>query len=140
MSDFERKKFLDNTPPDQMTKEKKEEFLRTYESKEDILRNFNEIKESIEKKCGIRLSNIEGVGLRKIAEACVKQSVQDGIDGVSGHYMIEPQEETFIRFLYEFYNVPADQFETLFPPDENGRATEATREYFRKMQDERHLV
>lgn len=140
MSDFERKKFLDNTPPDQMTKEKKEEFLRTYESREDILRCFNGVKELIEEMCGIKLSNIEGVGLRKITEACVEKAVQDGIDGVSGPYTIEPQTETFTRFLYEFYNVPANQFQTIFPPDENGRATEATRKYFEKMQDERHLI
>lgn len=107
MGDFERQIFLKKIGLRDMAKVEKEKFLRTFETKEEILRCFQQVRKTIERSCGIKLSNIEGVGLRKITEACVKQAVQDGIDEVSGPYMIEPHDEAFNRFLYHFYNVPA---------------------------------
>ncbi|MDO8668440.1 MAG: hypothetical protein Q7K35_05130 [bacterium] len=85
--------------------EKKRVFLENLSSKEGILKEFKIAREFIEENCGIKLTNIELVGLRHITEEVVKQFVIDEVEHVGERERFIPPEEINARFLLEYYGV-----------------------------------
>ena len=119
-------------------------FWKPYAEKEKIMKEYEDAKENIEKFSGLKLSNIELVGLKKITGDFMKKMVNDKIRGISGENRLVPYEEIPARFFWEFYGIRQDEFNSLFPADEDGKGhstvKESTKKYFQKLQEERHLI
>lgn len=114
--------------------ELKQDYMKPSE-KEKVLSLFNECKDSLEKMMGIKLSNIESVGLKQITQEVVRSISEDGagfMDQVGSYYA-----EIYDRFLQNFYD--GIRFDEL-PTDKQGNFDDATKEYFKMKQKEKHLL
>ena len=112
------------------------EFKREYmkpNEKEKVLSLYDECKYELEEMLGITLSNIEGSGLRQITQEVIRSVAEDGANGMdqTGSYYVEIED----RFLREFYDVRLDEL----PIRKDGSLDEATKEYFREKQKEKHF-
>ena len=122
----------------------REKFWQPHAEKEKIMEEYEYAKKYIEEASGLKLSNIELVGLRNIAEEFMKEMVKNEIGKVSGHNRLVPYEEIPARFFWKFYGIRQDEFNSLFPTDKDEKGDpitkESTKKYFQKLQEERHLI
>ena len=109
-------------------------YWKTAEAVQDI---FAENREFIERSCGITMSNIEALGLRKITEQVLMEAIEvrtnelsSGLESLS---LVDPQKEIPARFFYEFYNLSPQNLEDLYANDEN-----KFKEFFRRRQETLH--
>jgi len=114
-------------------------YLENLNTKKGITETFEENKEFIEKNCGITLSNIELVGLRKITEEVLKEFYKQEKDanpeGPESLSWIDPNKEIPGRFFLEFYDLYMEDVDRLM--EEN--SDEIFKEYFRRKQTSLHL-
>lgn len=102
-------------------------------------------EEDLEKMLGqTSLSDIEKIKLRKIAEQCVKQKIEEKILCLKGRMsrsnMIDIELETVYRWLWELYDIKKSDIpgrpygnEILYVPED-------FREYLRRLREDSHLI
>lgn len=106
-------------------------------NKEKIQSFFNETRLGLEELLGLKLTNIEFVGLKRVVEAVVNQVEQErremtsATDRISDYYI-----EIYNRWFLHFYDM---RYEDL-PLDNKCNIDEATKEYFRRKQAEQYLI
>lgn len=122
-----------------MSRQELEKIYGPYAEKEKILEEFEYEKRMIEETTGLKLSNIEAAGLRRITQDVMRRLVEEGVEGVSGNTMVATCEEIRPRFFQEFFDVDVRALGNL-PRDESGNFDKATREWFRIEQEKRHLI
>lgn len=130
--------FLESKKSNLERKIEREKIWKPHATKEKILEIFQEQRELIEKKLGIKLTNIEAWGLRKITEKYMKEMVRNEISGISFRTKTVPAEEIPARFLYEFYGISNYQYDRLPKNEDQQDFTEGVKEWFRIRQKKLH--
>ena len=117
-------------------------FVESFNTKEGVLAYFNETKDFIEESCGIKLTNIELVGLRKITEGTMeeayRQETEKDLNPNKPESLsdIDPRKEIPARFFKEFYDLDPADLDRLV--EEN--SDEIFKEYFKRKQASLHLI
>jgi hypothetical protein len=119
-----------------MSQESLEKIFSSYAEKDKILEKFKDEKRAIEEMTGLKLSNIEAVGLRKITEEVMKQMSDEAVGGINGHTMVAPFEEIPARFFQKFFDIDIDTYINL-PRDGSGDFDEVTKQWFKREQEKR---
>ncbi|MBI2410392.1 MAG: hypothetical protein HYV32_00655 [Candidatus Kerfeldbacteria bacterium] len=104
----------------------------------ELLEMFHDAKKMIESMTGLQLTTIEGVGLRRITEECWNQYQRYVAQGVHSDNLFSMTEEVPARFFVEFYGLTDAELSFLFPS--NIPTPESTKQYFKKLQAENHLL
>lgn len=104
---------------------------------------FEEAKYFIEFGCGIKLTQIELVGLRRITMKVIEEKSQQEKmreqEKLSGKEIprldnLNYRSEIITRFMHQFYDVNLSDVKTL-----SGKDGEILKEYFRRAQAKAHL-
>ncbi len=94
-------------------------------------------KMGLEEQMGIKLTNIELVGLRKIVKDAIEEAKQNNT-GLKYHYsLIAPVNECQETFLRNFYGTSFDQLDKVFPKDDPDSKL-LRWEYFKREQAKLH--
>jgi len=108
------------------------------EKKDPVQKDLNNAVLFIEEMTGLKLSNIERFYLHKIAKNIQAQTEQEKQKKVNGFTKILPYKEIPARFFYELYDLDFDKYNNL--PRTDCGFDKATQEWFKKEQEERHLI
>lgn len=115
------------------------------ETKEDLGLNeedkeiFQRMQGNMEEAYGIKLSNIELVGLKKITKKVMKDYYRSKDSG-GAYDEIVPKLEIEERFLRAFYDMTVNDFYQFFRDENNEISKDKIKTYFRKKQEEQHLI
>jgi hypothetical protein len=113
------------------------EVVNYWKTVEAVIDIFTENRDFIERSCGITLSNIEALGLRKITEQVLKEAIEarssELASGLESLSLVDPQKEIPARFFYEFYNLSPQNLEDLYTND-----GDKFKEFFRRRQETLH--
>ncbi len=118
----------------------KEEWIEALNSPEVILESFKEALNFIESVSGIKLTQIELVGLRRIVEKVMKEVYEQEKEYIKSRKpypesAIEPHMEIVGRFFWEFYEIPLSDIDKLYKTF----GEEKFQQFIRTKQEGKHL-
>jgi len=124
-----------------------EAFFKSSEEGDRFKTDFDRNKFTIEGLLGIKLTNIELVGLRKITKDVVVEAEINNKNTTSHWSAIFDVVEAPLRFMYQFYGIHSmGELRKAFPPDKTQKdsagnvvwPTPMMREFFQREQAKLH--
>jgi hypothetical protein len=115
-----------------------ERVLKYFSQRKNVLEKFRYVKECLEDHLGIKLTTIEGVGLRMITEKYMQEMIRDRVNGRHYENLTVPEEEIPEIFLYEFYGLFPGDYSKIPREGHVEEMKEEYKEWFRREQARLH--